>query len=188
MNDAARADLRERARLLYADPALTVRQVADRIGVNHSSIHKWAREMSWPRRLHNPAVFAVRSAAGPKQKKPRTLQARLNRLQSQRLAIVERLYSAAEMVLIELERRMSQNDPAFPRDPEREAQVIGHVTRTVDKVKDLEPEHAKRNPALPTVGRTRARPTREQEEDVRRRIVEQVARLRERQRNGRGAD
>lgn len=185
MTHAARAELREHARLLYANPAFTVREVAEKIGVDHSCIHKWAREMSWPRRLENPAVFSVRRAAGPKPVKPRTQQARLNKLESRRLAIVERLYSVIEMALTELERQMSQNDPAHPRDPEREAQVINNMTRAVDKVKDLEPDNAKRNSVPPAAGRarTRVRPTREQEEDVRRRIVEQIGRLRERERN-----
>jgi hypothetical protein len=189
MDDAARAELRERARLLYADPAYSVRAIELKLGVERTRLYRWAREMSWPLRSSNPAVFGIKGAAGGRTRGPRTPRSSFERFERRRLAIVDRIYTGVELALEELERQMSENDPANPRDPAREAQILGNLTRTADKAKDLEPEHAKRNPA-PAAGSAsaRPRPTREQEEDVRRRIVEQVARLRERQRHPRRPD
>ncbi len=63
------------------------------------------------------------------------------------------------------------------RDPERELRVLGNAVRTAEKLKELEAEQSKRDQS-PAHGRLVLSP--EEEDRLRRRVIDHILKLRER--------
>lgn len=186
MTEPVADDRRERARLLYADPSLSVSQVAAQLGVHSSAIHKWARTGNWPRRNENAVVYGGRRLgnvpAGPALK---ARQPRPDKATRRRKAIVERLYRLFDHNLILMEQTMSDDNPDHPKDPRRELQNVGNLARTFDKLKDLETDQNNRDTAAAPSGRYRASTAKD--DDIRGKVIEQILRIRERKRREGGA-
>ena len=95
-------------------------------------------------------------------------------------AIVDRLYRVLTHNLEIMETRMSQDDgtPANEK-PERDLRTIGTMVRSVEKLNDLETEQSKRTGSAPTVAGI---VTPDEEDRIRRKVIEHILRLRERKR------
>ena len=100
-------------------------------------------------------------------------------------SLVDRLYRIITHNLETMESRMSDDEPTANDNPERDARAIGNLVRSVEKLKELEPEHSKRDAR--TVGNSRYPLSPGEEEKLRDEIVDRLLRLRERLR-GPGAD
>jgi transposase-like protein len=102
-------------------------------------------------------------------------------------SIVDRLYHIINHNLELMETRMSDDgQPTDANNPERDMRAISSVVRSVDKLKEIEPEQSKRHNAssgaagYPLI-------TAEEEDRIRRKVVEHILKLRERKR-GDGSD
>ncbi len=72
------------------------------------------------------------------------------------------------------------NENAPARDPDRDMRVIGNAVRNAEKLKELEAEQSKRDQSTAR-GRLVLSP--EEEDRLRRRVVEHILKLRERKRS-----
>ena len=181
MTEPVADDRHERARLLYADPSLSVSQVAVQLDVDRSSIHNWARKLNWPRRNANAVLFGARrlgkvvAVPGRRARPPKP-----DKATRRRKGIVERLYRLFDHNLILMEQRMSDDNPDNPKDPLRELQNVGNLARTFDKLKDLETDQTNRDTAAAPTRRNRASTAKD--DDIRGKVIEQILRIRERKR------
>lgn len=184
----------ERARALYVDSDVSFEDIARRLGVSKGTLTVWINNHGWPKRGRHfgrparPANAAPLSppatAAGPDRphaKAPRRGSKRRKRPTTQTL--VDRLYSIITHNLETMESRMSDDEPTANDNPERDARAIGNLVRSVEKLKELEPEHSKRDAR--TVGTSRYPLSPGEEEKLRDEIVDRLLRLRERLRNPR---
>lgn len=184
----------ERARALYVDSDVTFEDIARRLGVSKGTLTVWINHYGWPKRGRHfgrparPANAAPASPpatpAGPDRphaKAPRRGSKRRKRPTTQTL--VDRLYSIITHNLETMESRMSDDEPNANDNPERDARAIGNLVRSVEKLKELEPEHSKRDAR--TVGTSRYPLSPGEEEKLRDEIVDRLLRLRERLRNPR---
>lgn len=159
----------ERVRLLYENRAISVREIARRTGVPASSVHAWAKRNGWPPRKP-PRLLADGSGPAPPLRRRRLRK----RLSVGRL--VDRIYRVITHNLESMEQRMSEEENSSNENPEREARAISNIVRSVEKLKELEPDNSKRDPA--TNGRYPL--TRDEEDRLRDEIVERLLQLRER--------
>lgn len=193
MTEPAADDRCARAKLLYVGTELTVPQIAARVGAHRRTITKWASKHEWPRRpmrgcSDEPASGSTTclptgsttgdidsDALAPETLKPATAK-------RSRTALVTRLYRLIDQNITQMENRMSDDNPSQPKEPERDMRAISSAVRSVEKLKDLEPDQSKRD--APTAGarNTRSFLTPDEEDDIRRKVVEHILRIRERKR------
>lgn len=106
--------------------------------------------------------------AEPKRKRRRAKRPRIGQL-------VDRLYCIITQNLEDMESRMNEESEPAAKQPDQVARVVGNLVRSIEKLKELEPEQSKRDNAA-----VRYPLTPEEEDRLRDRIVEKLVRLRER--------
>jgi hypothetical protein len=95
-------------------------------------------------------------------------------------SLIDRIYRVITHNLDVMERRMSEEDAtAAGANPDRDVRAINSLVRSVEKLKELEPDTAKRDP----VSEGRYPLTREEEDQLRDEIVERLLELRKRRRD-----
>jgi hypothetical protein len=194
-------DLRiERVRVLYVESDVPMREIATRTGVHLSTIKTWVKRYAWPARGPRPFgrhPVAPKPAPGPASSSPAPGQlsppspaappvtrapARPRRKPASVEALVDRLKSIITHQIELMESRMSEDDQtSSSENPERDARALGNLVRSVEKLKELEPDHSKRDAG--TVRNSRYPLSPGEEEKLRDEIVERLLRLRERLRN-----
>lgn len=194
------ASAREQARLLYADRSIPLTEVAVRLGVSTSTLLRLVKEEGWPRRsdralrVHSrpratPSGASGAEAAHPqrvdlaseKRERPKeTGSASPSQSAESRQDLIDRLYRLVHHNVKLLESRMSDENASDASGPERDMRVVGNLVRSVEKLKELEPEQSKRDNS--PGGASRALVTPEEEDLIRRRVVEHILKLRERKR------
>ena len=186
MSTTAEGPRRDEARRLYVESSLTLREIAAQLGLKQGTISGWVSRYDWPRRSQRrgpvgnarastdaePAADRLRRARGRAGKRAPSGAERLPVS-----TLVDRLYRVIIHQLEALESRMSEDDENGAGNPEREARAIGNIVRSVEKLNDLEPDRSKHGTAA---GRPLLTP--EEEERIRRRVVEHILRIRERKR------
>lgn len=192
----------ERARDLYVNSKITVRAIARGLEVPTSTVTTWMKRYDWPRRKPKLAPADGPLAAGEtsgdasadainlSEPKSRTLrpskakpsrEALRKRKRPNVTTIVDRLYRVLTHNLEIMETRMSEDDgtPANEK-PERDLRTIGTMVRSVEKLNDLETEQSKRGgSSAPTIAGI---VTPEEEDRIRRKVIDHILRLRERKR------
>ncbi len=98
---------------------------------------------------------------------------------------MDRLYHIIIHNLELMENRMSDDDKTAGENPERDMRAIGSIVRSVEKLKEIEPEQSKRNTASP--GNTKYPLSPDEEDRLRIEIVERLLKLRERRGNPDGS-
>lgn len=98
--------------------------------------------------------------------------------------MVDRLYRIITHNLEIMETRMSDDDKPAGDGPERDMRAIGNIVRSVEKLKELEPDQSKRDTASTSTGRYPLSP--DEEDQLRREIVDRLIKLRERRGNHEG--
>lgn len=174
----------ERVRALYVDTDIPIRIISQRVGVPMTTLKRWINDFGWPRRgsrrFGHPAPPAT---AAPDAASPPVTRTVKRRKRPTVESLVDRLYSIITHNLESMESRMSDDQPTTNDNPERDARAIGNLVRSVEKLKELEPEHSKRDAR--TVGSSRYPLSPGEEEKLRDEIVDRLLRLRERFRNPR---
>lgn len=179
-------------RMLYCDTTVSVDEIARRIGVAPSTINRLIRQNGWPLRGNvvaamgqhigddaDPAMSPTpvnppQLAAAPKSnRKPPLRRPKMK-------SLVDRLYRVIVHNLEQMETRMSDDGNSAGDNPEREARAIGNIVRSIEKLKELEPDHAK--PDASTRAKSRYPLTPAEEDRLRDEIVERLLKLRERHR------
>ncbi len=168
---------RDVARVLFLDGRASNARIAATLGISRHTVAQWARTDGWQRgsapaddslvsdALRTTGTDTIRPPAQPVPP-------------SDRNQLVNRLYRIIDHTIRLLETRMS-NDPAAPDAmTERDMRALGNIVRSIDKLKDLEPGHGKPDPDKPKAGRAPATP--DEEDRLRKRIVERILKLRER--------
>jgi hypothetical protein len=158
-------ETRAEARQLYEAGELMIKEIVAHLGINPSTLLRWAAKHGWQRPTQATRV--------PGRRRPASAKA----LKAGRMELVQRLYDVIDRNLTLLESRMSDLDPADPAQPDRDTRALGTLVRSVEKLKELEPGHDSTADA-PKSGRAPA--TAEEEDQLRMRIVERVLKLRER--------
>ena len=166
---------RERARELYLAGELTLREISARLDLPKGTISGWATRYDWPRRKPRPP---------PDPDKPHRKRLAARRILRRRKrptveTLVDRLYRIVTHNMELMEIRMSDEEIPEGDTPERNMRVVGTMVRSVEKLKELETEQSNRDNA-PPAGRYIVTP--EEEERIRRKVVEHIQRLRERKR------
>lgn len=199
---------REQARLLYVESDLTLKQIAARLDIAKGSVSAWATRYDWPRRspdhysrapLTTPSVppappdtspdridpgaghAAVDDTATAPTPVPAVAKRRMIRRRKRPPIknIVDRLYHIINHNLELMETRMSDDDqPANDRNPERDMRAVSSVVRSVDKLKEIEPEQSKRTNGSTAGSRYPLSP--EEEDRLRKDIIARILKLRER--------
>lgn len=194
----------EQVRILYCDTDVPVKEIAQRTGVHAKTIYSMAKSQDWPRRgspVHaraalkkarngeatssdpsdadadRPANANVTTGAKAVASQRRSSAARRKRPPIKN--IVDRLYHIINHNLELMETRMSDDDqPASDSNPERDMRAISSVVRSVDKLKEIEPEQSKRTNASTAGSRYPLSP--EEEDRLRKDIIARILKLRER--------
>lgn len=180
-----------RAKLLYVDTALSVPQIAARVGAHERTITRWACKQGWPRRpMPQRRVAPPPGETDPGEPSTSAGPARPANVKRSRKALVSRLYALIDQNITLLENRMSDDNPSQPKEAERDMRAINSAVRTVEKLKDLEPDQSKRDAPADGARANRSFLTPDEEDDIRRKVVEHILRLRERKRRegGDGGD
>lgn len=181
MTEPSAAARRERARLLYVESDLAVREVADRVGVDTSTITRWAQRLDWPRRrTSQPGTSPQppdisREDAAPRRPRARPATRRRKTGRPSLKSLVERLYRLIIHNLEVMEIRMSEDDSPTGERPERDMRAIGNIVRNIEKLREIEPDQSKRDASTGRGGRFPLTP--EQEEELQRRLVERILRV-----------
>ncbi len=115
-------------RRLYEEGTLSVGHIAEQHGVTTSALHKRRAAQGWPKR----SEAQTQKQAGVPRKHART------GTKEGRKEIVERLYNILEQNLKLMEIRMESSGPGTAADRERDTRAIGSLTRTVEKITELD--------------------------------------------------
>jgi len=97
--------------------------------------------------------------------------------------LVTRLYRLLDHNIEVLESQMSNDNGSGDPAPERNLRTISNMVRSAEKLKELDTDQSKRLNAAPSANFL---VTPEEEERIRRKVVEHVQRLRERKLRERG--
>ncbi|CAN0479749.1 unnamed protein product, partial [Phaeothamnion confervicola] len=171
-------------RLLYAGTDLSLTQIAIRAGVHQTTISSWVRKYGWPARTtgfvpNKPADVAAaptiaNGKAAPEKAPPANRPAVRNPQKPTRRpqvsTLVDRLYRIIIRNLELMENRMSDDDKPAGDNPERDMRAIGNMVRSVEKLKEIEPEQSKRDAA--SAGGTKYPLSPDEEDRLRIEIVE----------------
>lgn len=188
----------ERVRLLYVGSDVPMREISRRVGVPLTTLQTWIKRHGWP--MRGPRPFGQRPAQPPPLPEPDPApvapQAAVTgkiragatgaakRKRPTTRTLVDRLYRIINHHIEVMESRMSDDDHTTQGDnPERDARAIGNLVRSVEKLKELEPEHSKRDAR--SVGTSRYPLSPGEEEKLRDEIIDRLLRLRERLRTPR---
>lgn len=183
MSDAG-TDRRAAARALSDDRSLSFTRIAELSGASITTLRRWAKADSWPPR---DTTTVEAGQPTPLASPDATASAPTATRSPKRKALVARLYRLIDHNIRILESRMSDDNLPAGHEPERDTRVVGSLVRSVEKLKDLEPGKTKRDKRSSTTGGTRSLLTPEEEDQVRRKVVEHILRLRERKRRERDA-
>jgi hypothetical protein len=124
---------------------------------------------------------AEHPAAG-KEPAPAHNPARKRRKSASVQSLVDRLKNIITHQIELMESRMSDDDQISSSDnPERDARALGNIVRSVEKLKELEPDHSKRDAGSVRNSRYPLSPG--EEEKLRDEIVERLLNLQQRLRN-----
>ena len=127
---SARKASRQRApdwvaiRRLYEESTTTIAEISELNGVTPSAIRSRRRAESWKPRN--------KSGARAKLKRPRSTTGRGG--------LISRLLKVVDRNLKLLEMRMETDEPGTAADRERESRAIGTLTRTIEKLTELQSE------------------------------------------------
>ncbi len=190
---------RAKAQRLWPDPALSLVDLSRRVGASRSTIRRWAFEGSWagrelapptPRRKQPSPVTTIDTASTdtglPDTAPPDTAAPRAARgpdKRNVRKTLISRLYRLLNHKIQLMEERMSDENASGKDELERDMRVLGNAVRSVDKLKEVETEQSKRDTG-DAAGRAIISP--EEEDRIRRKVVEHILKLRERKRRERG--
>ena len=184
MTSTAADPRRAAAKLLWTDASISVAKIAIRIGASSSTVSRWAKDDAWPsrRKLKHAAskpagdIPPAESTTPGNHPPTPTSTATADQPASDSTTLIERLFRIINYNVQVMENRMS-DDSASGRDPERDMRAIGSVVRSVETLKELESEQSKRDNAS-----ERAVITPDEEDRIRRKVVEHILKLRERKR------
>lgn len=184
----------EMARLLVTQHDISLREISRRIDVPRGTLSGWVHRYGWlrPNTEHGAPVQLpagvsgeppVDTAAGTTQR-PEKRGTRRNALRHKRRphvkTLVNRLYRIITHNLELMEIRMSDDSTSAADNPERDIRAIGNIVRSVEKLREIEPDQSKRDTA--TTGNHRSIISAEEEDRIRRTIIEHILKLRERKR------
>ena len=190
----------ERARRLYVQGDLSIRLIAESIGIAIPTLTRWRKQFDWPmrgscivRRIDPPPDGADGSSgdaeALPKRGRRKPAKQRKRPTVPQ---LVDRLYVVITHTLEQMEKRMSEGDgtpagdnPERDTNPERDMRAVGNIVRSVEKLREIQTDNSKRDTASTGNGRYPLSPG--EEDRLRLEIVERLLKLRERRANSGGS-
>jgi hypothetical protein len=197
----------QRVRLLYFGSDLSVGAISRQSGVPKATISTWVKRYDWPRRPPSKTLPQVTPFGGPPgasvadQASVEVLEAAVQksapikrraaaktRKKSPRpkfSTLVDRLYRIIIHNLELMENRMSDDVENAGDNPERDMRAIGNIVRSVEKLKEIEPEQSKRDAA--SAGNLKYPLSPDEEDRLRIEIVERLLKLRERRGNPDGS-
>lgn len=188
MKDPAADPRRAAAKAFWHDTALSAPEIAIRVGVSERTVRRWSVLERWRPRA-SPAFnrFAARApepgqdqATGEQSKQQSSRPRTKKKIRSD---LVTRLYRLLDHNIEVLESQMSEDNGSGDAAPERNLRTISNMVRSAEKLKELDTEQSKRLNTPPS-GNFLITP--EEEERIRRKVVEHVQRLRERKLRERG--
>lgn len=148
-------------RRLYEGREMTIAEIAASYGVSTSAIQRRRRAEGWIKR----------SLRGESRQSPVDVSA------IDRSRLIARLLKVVDRNLELLEMRMGLEEPSTAADRERETRAIGTLTRTIEKLTELQSD---RDAVRANSAKIRSGSTLDQDEAVRLRleIAERILRLR----------
>jgi hypothetical protein len=184
----------ERARALYVDSTVSFQDIAKRVGISKGKLTLWINHFGWPKRgrvigrpqppppaddLAPPAPPPDAIPAGPHRPRAKsTPRLRKSPRRPSTKKLVDRIYRIITRNLETMESRMSDDEPTANDNPERDTRAIGNLVRSVEKLKELESEHSKRDAGSVSNGLYPLSPG--EEDKLREEIVQRLLALRER--------
>lgn len=192
----ARRNSRERARRLYVDTDVPIADIARVVGCSEGTIKVWVKEEDWPRRRprsrasSEPAALPAGAAApvGVAANETGSTTPVRGRAPSAAgsLTLHQRCCRLFDQFLSSLEDRMNADDPTSEKLSERDVRALGSFSRAIEKIKEIEPGPSPDARADSRHGA--ATDGRDDEDRLRRELVDRLLKLRERTRaeNARG--
>lgn len=134
VDDPAWAEIRR----LYIETDVPVRELAERFGLGERAVFARRKAEQWPARSARAAKPQARKR-GPKQ----GARAPASRSEPRHRALIRRLYTALDLRLQLMEKRMRDGEVLPPAEEEREARGLNSLVRSLEKALQIDPDPEK---------------------------------------------
>ena len=182
----------EMARLLYTQSDISLQQISKKIAVPCGTLSGWVRRYGWRRQnskneasgqdpllvVGAPPIATTADKSLRRAKVDKSRNAAHRKRRPKVKTLIDRLYRIIIHNLELMENRMSDDNTTASDSPERDLRSISNIVRSVEKLREIEPDQSTRDTATP--GSRRAIITAEEEDRIRRAVIEHILKLRER--------